>query len=358
MSRQTASDVARRLLSNAARHLLTPDPTTLPEINSALNSSLDWTLDRRMLANSCRDPFEPTFAESRSNALAFQVEPGDGSVSATDRAEMATRAMRSIIAADIGPKGAYWFDARTEPIRASNMRWGEGFGANFSTAVDRSGVLEAAATYGWTPALTSQFPDTVISMAKTAMEALPSLRPFYTTIRCGRSAGGQQITFDITAEVKFTDLKPLMERFGLGDKHAGLMTLGAFILGARYSLPARSSTLTLLRAGSGVEMRLDIDLDALPDAPSVLLPLLRLPMSERPAALSSFDRWLTALTPDGYTGPGSVTVLSIRVRQDMPARLAVFLRPIAFEPDSSEPVPQDPNSEEFSASQMPEWRVG
>ena len=357
MPRQRASDVARRLLSNASRHLLTPDPTTLREVDTALSSSLDWTLDNRTLARAHRDPFEPTFAENRSNALAFQVEPGDERASAADRAEMATRAMRSIIAADIGPEAAYWFDSRTEPMRGAGMRWRGGFGANFATAIDRGGVLEAAATYGWTPELTAQFPQSVMTMANAAMEVMPSLRPFYTTIRCGRSTGGQQITFDITAETRFDDLKPLMDRFGLGERHAGLMTLGAFVLGARYALPARSSTLTLLRAGSNVELRLDVNLDALPDAPPVLLPLLRLPMSERPAALSSFDRWLTALTPEGYTGPGSVTVLSIRVRPDMPARLAVFLRPIAFEPDTSEAPREDPRSEEISADQMPQWRV-
>ena len=104
-------------------------------------------------------------------------------------------------------------------------------------------------------------------------------------------------------------------------------------------------------------MRLDINLDALPDAPTVMLPLLRLPMAERPASLSSFDRWLTALTPDGYTGPGSVTVLSIRTRHDMPARMAVFLRPVAFEhpegaADTTAPQP-DATAEEAAWSQ--EW---
>lgn len=100
-------------------------------------------------------------------------------------------------------------------------------------------------------------------------------------------------------------------------------------------------------------MRLDINLDALPDPPQILLPLLRLPMAERPSGLQSFDRWLTALTPDGYTGPGSVTVLSIRVRPNMPARLAVFLRPIAF--DAAAEAPLDPVTEEFSADDLPRW---
>jgi hypothetical protein len=145
-----------------------------------------------------------------------------------------------------------------------------------------------------------------------------------------------------------------MEAFGMGSRHAGLTTLGAFVLGARYKLPAHSSVLTLLRSGAEVEMRLDINLDALPDAPAILLPLLRLPMAERPSGLQAFDRWLTALTPDGYTGPGQVTVLSIRVRPGMAARLAVFLRPIAFDPDEAAPA-ADAVTAEISAADMPRW---
>jgi hypothetical protein len=91
----------------------------------------------------------------------------------------------------------------------------------------------------------------------------------------------------------------------------------------------------------------------LPDAPPVLLPLLRLPMAERPSGLQAFDRWLTALTPDGYTGPGSVTVLSIRVRPSMPARLAVYLRPVAFDAENAEEAPQPQHPNEFTAAQMP-----
>jgi hypothetical protein len=351
-----ASDAARSLLSHAARHLLTPDPSDLPEMRRALDRSLDWRLDQ----HHDPDAFEPTYSETRASALGFQIEPGGGQASPADQAELSTQAVRAVIAADMGAEAAHWFDARTEPFRARGLRPSGGFGANFATAVDGHGVVEAAATYGWAPDLTSHFPDTVVQMARIAQEALPGLVPFYTTIRCGRSAGGQQITFDITREIAFADLRPLMAAFGLENRHAGLTTLGAFTLGARYRLPARSSTLTLLRAGRQVEMRLDINLDALPDAPQVLLPLLRLPMVERPAALASFDRWLTALTPEGYGGPGSVTVLSLRVRTDMPARLALYLRPISFEPEAAEaqpsPVLQAAAAGEYRAADMPDWR--
>lgn len=353
MRYKRANQEAGRLLSRASRFLLTPDPTELPEMAMALNRSLDWSLEEE----HSPDAFEPTYAETRGSALGFQVAPGGGYASHADVRDLSTQAARGVIAADLGREAAHWFDARTEPFRGRVLSRGGGFGANFATALDGHGVVEAAATYGWTPDMTTEFPDSIVQMVQIAQQSLPGLVPFYTTIRCGRSAGGQQITFDITRDTSFEDLKPLMSAFRLEHRHAGLTTLGAFTLGARYSLPARSSTLTLLRAGSQIELRVDINLDALPDAPQVLLPLLRLPMAERPAAQASFDRWLTALTPEGYGGPGSVNVVSIRVRDDMPARLAVYLRPVAF--DNKVDVPENDTSaqDEFQAADMPDWRA-
>lgn len=349
---ERAADAAKSLLTQASRRLLTPDPNELPHMGGVLDESLDWDLRGGPPAHST-GPFEPTFAESRGNALAFQVSPGDRYVTPNDQVEMTTQAMQAVVDAGMGPAASRWFHERSEPFRARQLSLSTGFGANFSTAVDRNGVVEAAATYGWHPELTSHFHDTIVEMARRATAALDCLYPFATTIRAGRRAGGQQISFDITREIDFAELKPLMEAFGMGNRHGGLTTVGAFVLGARYRLPAHSSVLTLLRSGEEIELRLDINLDALADAPAILLPLLRLPMAERPSGLQAFDRWLTALTPDGYTGPGNVTVLSIRVRPSMPARLAVFLRPVAFDPGEAEPV--NGVVDEYSADELPQW---
>ena len=356
MAHRRASDAAKSLLSNASNHLLTPNPLDLPAVGSALDTSLDWWLDQPPAAAQRRDAFGPTYSESNASALAFKLDPTD-QFAPQDQAQIATHAARAVIGADLGSEALHWFDARSEPFRATRLPGQSNYGANFATAVDRHGVMEAAATFGWSYDMTNEFPQSIGQMAQIALAALPGLAPFYTTISCGRRAGGQQITFEITQDTSFAALEPLMKAFGLEHRHAGLMTVGAFALGARYHLPAGSATITLLRSGQSVEMRLDINLDALPDAPTVMLPLLRLPMAERPASLSSFDRWLTALTPDGYTGPGSVTVLSIRTRHDMPARMAVFLRPVAFEhpegaADTTAPQP-DATAEEAAWTQ--EW---
>jgi hypothetical protein len=78
---------------------------------------------------------------------------------------------------------------------------------------------------------------------------------------------------------------------------------------------------------------------------------LRLPLTERPQNLAALDTWMTAMTPDGYWGPGSVTVLSVRVRPDMPARLALYLRPLALDAALPAPATEAPAVPRPAASQ-------
>jgi hypothetical protein len=192
--------------------------------------------------------------------------------------------------------------------------------------------------YEWGPMLMDALPAALYRLARTALEMLPGLRPALSSIRCGRTSGSQQITFEIERPLSLASLQPLMERLGLGAQHASLMSSVAFILGARFTLPPETAMLTLRPARQGVELRLDVNLDALPDPPAQLMALTRLQMTERPRSLQALDRWMIALTPDGYPGPGNVSVLSVWVRPDMAARVALFLNPAALQ------APQQPVS--------------
>ena len=350
--RQRAADAAKSLLRSASQRLLTYDPTSVPEINGALDHSLDCSMhDARTRAYR---PFEPSFSETSANTLAFLLSPGGSSASARDRNEIASEAMRMITGHQFGPQAQRWLDGRMEPYvsRYQGPSRGRELGAMLAAGLDRGGVSEAAVSYEWGLDTSDALPGPVYELARTAMETLPGLVPFYTTIRCGRNSGGQQVTFEIDRALALIDLKPLMNALGMGNRHGGLMSLAGFILGARFTLPPRSATITLMRAQSGQELRLDINLDALPDTPQQLLPLLRLPMTERPKSLSALDRWITALTPDGYYGPGNVSVLSIRVRPDMPARVALYLRPVSFQPQA-EQAPANGNGAESVAAMPP-----
>ncbi|MGQ0564366.1 MAG: hypothetical protein ACT4OK_04765 [Gemmobacter sp.] len=337
-----AADAAKRLLRSASQRLMTPDPTTDRTVTRALDRSLDWSLADRDLRPFADRSFEPNFAETAGRSLAFQVRPMGRGVSLSDQREITNGTVRTLIGDHFGADPLHWFDGRAEAARTLRSH-AAGFGARYALGIDRDGLSEVQASYEWGPDVLDMLPAPVMDLAQVAMSALPGLRPFSTTIRTARMSGGQQISFEMTADTTLDALRALMEALGMGARHGGLVTLLAFVLGARFSLPPGVAVLTLLHTARGPEMRVDVNLDALPDVPEQLLPLLRLPMVERPQNLAALDAWMTAMTPDGYFGPGAVTVLSVRVRPDLPARLALYLRPVAMEETPAEaPVPPPP----------------
>ena len=332
--RTRAADAAKSLLGMASNRLMTPNPAQLHSVSSALDKSLDWTVDDAHGDQLRERPFEPSFSETAPKSLAFQVRPSGRGVGRDDQREISTQAMRQLVGEQFGRDARHWLDGRTEAMRGD---WAQanGYGAMYALGFDENGLNEAAASYEWGPHIADTLPEPLMALARIAVEQLPGLRPFYTTIRCGRASGGQQMSFAIDADTRLDDLAPLMRALGLGERHGGLRMLVSFVLGARFVLPAGTSVLTVLNSRNGPELRLDVNIDALPDVPEQLLPLLRLPMTERPQNLAALDRWMTAMTPDGFHGPGAVTVLSVRVRRDMPARLALYLRPVQFESEAS-----------------------
>jgi hypothetical protein len=214
-------------------------------------------------------------------------------------------------------------------IRSAN------YGATFGSTTDRNGLSESFAQYEWGPMLMDSLPSPLYKIARAAMETLPGLRPAFSTVRCGRTSGSQQVSFEAERALPLTALQPMMNALGLGHQHAGLMSALGFILGARFTLPPNTAMLTFRPTRAGVEFRIDVDLDSLPDPPAQLMALMRLQMTERPKSVNGLDRWLLALTPDGLPGPGSVSVLSAWTRPDLPARLALYLRPAALDPEAA-----------------------
>lgn len=328
-----ASDAARQVLSTAASRLMMADPTRDAAMNAALDQSLAWPLSAQSQMPEANRSFEPRFSETDSRSLAYQVRPLGPGVNATDQREITNATARRLIHDHFGASPLQFFDRRSEGHRASYGA-SQGMGARYALGLGADGLREVQASYEWGPSVIDLLPSQVMSLARTVLDHIPTLVPFSTAIRTSRFSGGQQVSFGIPQDTSLDAFLPLMEAFGMAHRHGGLVTLMAFVLGARFSLPAGSATLTVLNTSQGPEIRIDVNIDALPDAPEQLLPLLRLPMTERPANLAALDQWLTALTPEGYYGPGNVTVLSVRVRPQMPARLALFLRPVAMQDET------------------------
>jgi hypothetical protein len=326
MTDHSASEGARSLLHGAAARLRTADPVY------ELGDVLDESLSRPPGDAAYRRgrTLEPHFSETAAGSLAFDLLPGGPWARPGDRLAMATETARRLTAGSFGRHALRWLDGRLD-VAGDLGGPASSWGASLGSAFGRDGVLESAVHLEWGPQILESLPAPLHRLVQVALEALPGLRPAVTTVRTTRHGGTQQVTFEMPSSLSLERLRPLMERLGLGHQHAGLTSAVALLLGARYTLPPDAAMITLRVGRAGVEMRVDVDLEAIPDPPPEITRLLRLQMSERPRSLRAFHRWVAALTPEGYEGPGRLSILSVVVRPDLPARLALHLRPAVIE---------------------------
>jgi hypothetical protein len=328
MTQMPPSAQAKRLLERASRVLGTASPLQAglgPLVDEALTLEPGHPAYLRH-----PEPFAPRFSELASRNLAFNLEPGGPLATADYRISEGTDAVRRLVRENMGREAESWLLARSEEARGSGYgatSWGAAIGASF----DNTGLHDTLVSYEWGPSLMDSLPVPLYRLARTAMELLPGLRPAFSTIHVGRTTGSQQLTFEMTNALPLAGLEGLMRELGLGHQHGSLMSACAFVLGARFVLPPGAATITLRPTRVGLELRLDVDLDRLPDVPAPLAPLLQMQMAERPRSVHEWRNWLAAFTQEGYEGPGSFSLLSFVVRPDLPARLALHLRPAAIE---------------------------
>jgi hypothetical protein len=320
----TAATRARTLLHGAARHLHTVDP--VHELGDALDAALSAPAGDA--AYRRKPTLEPRFSEGSAGTLSFDLLPGGPWASPSDRVAVATSTSRDLVGRSFGRDAVRWLDGRLEVAGALGGRSSE-WGATLGSGFGRDGVMESTVHLEWGPQLMDSLPARLHRIAQVALETLPSLRPAFSTVRATRHGGTQQVTFDVTSALP-------LDRLGLGHQHAGLTSALALLLGARYILPPNAAMLTLRPAGEGVEFRVDVDLDAIPDPPPDIAKLLQLQMSERPRSLRAFRRWVAALTPEGHSGPGRLSVLSVVIGPNAPARLALNLAPAVVERSASD----------------------
>lgn len=354
MSTDTAAARARQLLHSAARELRTVDPVDV--LGDVLDESLPGPAGASLYRG--RRTLEPRFSELAAGPLAFDLVPGGPSASPQERIGRATETMRRLTYQSFGRPAAHWLDGRIEvapALGSHSARWGASMGSGFGA----DGVLESAVHMEWGPQLLDSLPAQLHRVVQIVLDALPTLRPAFTSIRCGPRSGTQQVTFEVPHALPLQRLRVVMERLGLGHQHTSLTSACALLLGARYVLPPDAGMITVRLTSAGVELRLDVDLEAIPDPPPQLGRLIGLQLTERPRSLRAFRAWVAAMTPNGYSGPGRLSVLSVTVRPDMPARLSLHLCPAAIErPQDGEDAYSPPRDDVPASAWAPDrWRT-
>jgi hypothetical protein len=278
--------------------------------------------------------FEPRYSETAAGALQFAVEVPENGPAGSGGVSAASQEVRRMLGDTLGRKAVLWFDRSTDGARSAAA---DDDSATVVSAFDRDGFREAEVTYLWGPWFTDALPDPARQVASTVVQTLPGAQPAFTTVRAARQCGSQSMSFRLSAPLPLAALGPLMAELGLAQHQQSLTTAVAFALGATYALPADAAMLTIRPMRQGLELRLDIDLEQVPNLPPNIADLIALELSERPRSLHALEQWVAAFSPDGDETPGSLSVLSVTVRPDMPARLSLYVRPRLALADAAPP---------------------
>ncbi|HXB71040.1 MAG TPA: hypothetical protein VNY05_22585 [Candidatus Acidoferrales bacterium] len=333
MGKTSMSEVVGTRLQVAAEKLGTANP--LQFVGGLLQRTFTYPVGSPEYAANALTPgaapCEPSFSEHQPNLLRFTIVPLSPDSSPCARRNEATREMRRLVDPLFGHSALRWFDQRSEEFRGTGMESRLDYGAFFGNAYDAEGLSTSKVYYEMHPHQVESLPPHLREMVKTAMEALPGLRPLFTKISCGRDHGSQRVTLHHRGPLRLSQLSPLMEKIGLAHQLPSIMQVIGLALGGRFDLPERSAFVGLQETSEGPEMKLEIGLGMIPDLPPGFLDLLTLGLAERPRELHALGRWLRAFTPDKCDWPGRFSVLSIRTTPLTPARVSLYLRPVEFE---------------------------
>lgn len=341
MASMRAADVARRRLSLAARRLGTRDPNDV--LGPFLERAFDLPLGDGRYGNNAllpgSLPLEHSFSEVAPGSLRFDFEPFGHAATPVTRRQECSREMRRAVNQCFGRSALDWFDGRSEPFRTATLSGASKFGAWFGAGFDQDGMNEAKVYYELGPGQLSDLPPNLQHAAQIAMALLPGLTPIFTSIACGRTHGGQRVYLYHRGELRLLDLEPLMNKLGVGQQLPSILSAIGLVLGGRFVLPEGSVIIGLRDTTRGIEMKLDILLPYVPDPPQEMHGLIQMLLSQRPESQRAFRQWTQAMTPDGYSGPGRMSVVSVRVRPNMGSRLTVYFRPVGYDQPPSRTRP-------------------
>jgi hypothetical protein len=333
MATLRAADVAKQRLSLAARRLGTRDPTEV--LGPFLDRAFDLPLgDRRYGSNALLPgslPLEHSFSEVAPSTLRFDFEPFGPGTNPMTRRQECSREMRRVVNACFGRGALSWFDEKSEAFRGGQVSGRARFGAWFGAGFDENGINEAKVYYELEPGQLGDLPPNLQHAAQVAMACLPGLTPIFTSIACGRTHGGHRIYLYHRGELRLLDLEPLMNRLGVGQQLPSVLSAIGLVLGGRFVLPDGSVIIGLRDTSRGIEMKLDILLPYVPDPPQEMQDLIQMHLAQRPESQRAYRQWTQAMTPDGYGGPGRMSVMSVRVRPNLGSRLTVYFRPVGYD---------------------------
>jgi hypothetical protein len=325
---------AKQLLKTAAQTLRTANPLEFLG-NDLVEDTFPYPQgDPRYARNALMQgaaPFQPIFGAAQPRSLSFNLEPLGPEASGSERRDMANLEMRRLVGENFGRHALRWFDGASEGHRGFTRSSALNYGAFFGSSFDGGGLQSASVTYESGSSRLGDVNPQLARLVGAAMTTLPGLRPVFTTLIAGRDYGRQWVTFLLTNGMRVTDFQPMLDELGLGQKLSQVLQVLGIALGGRFDLPSGSTLVAFGRGPEGVELELQVMLDAIPDVPPNFLQLLTMNLRERPRELAALETFLQAFTPEDNVWPGRFSILGLRIAPVGPPKVSLFLRPVEFE---------------------------
>ncbi len=331
-SQPLANRVKSRLLK-AAHSLRTADPSHYVGrvIDDSFHDPEDDPAYARNALSPGAAPIQSQFLARRPGVLSFEMEPLGPHARPADKRDFTSQKARGLLDQQFGSAALRWFDQASEPFRSGTRSNNLQYGAFFGSSFDSDGLETATVSYESSDPSDIIVNPNLARLVGNAMAALPGLKPVFTTLIAGRTSGAQWMSFLLTNGIRLADLEPMMREIGLGNRIAPIMQVVGVALGGRFELPGGSTLVAFGRGPEGVEMEMQIMLDAISDVPPNFLQLLTMNLRERPAELTALERFLEAFTPEDNVWPGRFSILGIRIGTKGPAKINLVLRPVEFE---------------------------
>ena len=333
MGFEPLSMCVKKRLGSAAMRLRTANPSSFMQgmiEDSFVYPAGDPRYARNALAPGSA-PIETLFSTGQPQSLSFNLEPLGPDATGGDRRDMASREMRRLVSGNFGNEALRWFDGASESQRGLTRSAALNYGAFFGSSFDGGGLQSATITYEGGGHMLGDVNPALARLVGASMAALPGLRPIFTTLVAGRDFGSQWVTFLVTNAFRLADMQPMLDELGLGGRLASLLQVVGVALGGRFDIPSGAALVCFGRGPQGVELELQVMLDAIPDVPPNFLQLLTMNLRERPRELGALERFLEAFTPEDNVWPGRFSILGIRVGPAGPAKVSLYLRPVEFE---------------------------
>src|SRR5262245_61662224 len=239
MSAPVMANVVKERVSRAARQLGSANP--IEYVGSLIDRSFPLPMGAPEYANNRltpgATPFEPSYSENEPNSLRFTMSPLEPDAPSFARRNEATRSMRCLVGPCFGPDALRWFDQRSEEWRGIGGASRLQFGAWFGSSYDSNGLTSAKIYYEMQPHQIEAMPPSLKALVKAAVDAIPGIKPIFTSIKCGRDEGRQRVTFQHTGSLAISALGPLLTQLGMGHQLASIMQVVGLCLGGRFDLP-------------------------------------------------------------------------------------------------------------------------